>query len=101
MSVLVIGKFHGDTAVFRETIATRTEELEKMAGMAQAAGALHHRFGVGDGVVFLVDEWESVEQFQQFFGQPDVQAFVASAGADMTVPPEINVTEAVASADQF
>jgi hypothetical protein len=24
----------------------------------------------------LVDEWESVEQFQQFFSNPELQAFI-------------------------
>jgi len=48
----------------------------------------------------LVDEWESVEQFQQFFSDPDLQAFIGSIGA-APVPPEITVTEAVDSPDQY
>ena len=27
------------------------------------------------------DEWESVEHFQQFFGNPELQAFIGSVGA--------------------
>jgi quinol monooxygenase YgiN len=50
--------------------------------------------------VVLVDEWESVEQFQQFFSNPDLQAFIGSVGA-APAPPEITVSEAVASSDQF
>jgi hypothetical protein len=80
MSVLVIGKFQGDTA--------------------RSAGAIHHRFGIGDGFVLIVDEWGSVEQFQQFFSNPELQAFIGSVGA-APAPPEITVSEAVTSSDQF
>ena len=72
----------------------------KISDTARSAGAIHHRFGIGDGVVLVVDEWESVEHFQQFFADPSLQAFITSTGAAQA-PPEIIVTEAVASPDQF
>ena len=100
MSVLVIGKFKGDTAKFRQALAERADEFAKIADGARTVGALHHRFGVGDGYVLVVDEWESVEHFQKFFADPDLQAFIGSIGADPE-PPEMIVTEAVASPDQF
>ena len=100
MSVLVIGKFQGDTATFRQALTDRADEFAKIADEARSAGALHHRFGIGDGFVVLVDEWQSVEQFQQFFANPDLQAFIGSNGA-APVPPEITVTEAITSPDQF
>jgi quinol monooxygenase YgiN len=55
----------------------------------------------GDGTVVIVDEWETVEQFQQFFSAPELQAFVASAGGDTSSPPQVIVAQAVSSADQF
>ena len=100
MSVLVIGKFQGDTAKFRQALAERGDEFAKFVDIARAAGALHHRFGIGDGFVVVQDEWESAEQFQRFFADPSLQAFVASIGAD-PVPPEFIVCEAVSSSDQF
>lgn len=100
MSVLVIGKFQGDTAKFRQSLTDRADEYAKIADMSRSAGAMHHRFGIGDGFVVLVDEWESIEQFQQFFTNPDLQAFIGSVGA-APAPPELIITEAVASADQF
>ena len=48
----------------------------------------------------IVDEWDRAEHFQQFFANPDLQAFIGSAGA-APQPPQLTVTEAVASADQF
>jgi quinol monooxygenase YgiN len=100
MSVLVIGKFQADTAKFRKALTDRADEFAKIADTSRSAGAIHHRFGIGDGIVVLVDEWESVEQFQQFFANPDLQAFIGSIGAT-PAPPEITVTEAIASSDQF
>jgi quinol monooxygenase YgiN len=100
MSVLVIAKFQGDTAKFRQSLVDRADEFEKTTDQARAAGGIHHRFGVGDGFVVVVDEWESVEKFQQFFANPELQAFIGSIGADPG-PPEITVAEAVASPDQY
>jgi len=100
MSVLVIGKFQGDTAKFQQSLIDRADEFAKIADAAKAQGGLHHRFGVGDGYVVIVDEWGSVEEFQQFFGNPDLQAFIGSIGAD-PAPPEIIVAEAVTSPDQY
>jgi hypothetical protein len=100
MSVLVIGKFQGDTAKFRQALADRTGEFAKISDMSRSVGAIHHRFGIGDGFVVIVDEWETVEQFQQFFSNPELQAFIGSVGA-APAPPEITISEAVASADQF
>jgi hypothetical protein len=99
MSVLVIGKFPGDTAAFTKVMGERTDELVSLAAEARAAGAIHHRFGVGDGFVVIVDEWERPEQFQQFFAREDIQALVAEMGASGS--PEITISEAISSPDQF
>ncbi len=100
MSVLVIAKFQGDTAKFRQALADRGDEFAKIVDTAKAAGAIHHRFGIGDGFVVVQDEWESAEQFQRFFADPSLQEFIASTGA-APEPPEVIVAEAVSSADQF
>jgi quinol monooxygenase YgiN len=100
MSVLVVVKFQGDTVAFRQALADRNDEFAKISEQARAAGGIHHRFGLGDGFVVIVDEWQSVADFEQFFGQPDLQAFIGSIGA-APVPPEITVTEAISSPDQY
>jgi len=100
MSVLVITKFHGDTAKFRQALADRGDEFAKIVDTARAAGAIHHRFGIGDDFVVVQDEWESAEQFQRFFADPGLQEFIASTGA-APAPPEVIVCEAVSSPDQF
>jgi quinol monooxygenase YgiN len=81
MSVLIVGKFQGDTAKFQQALAERADEFARIGEHARTVGAIHHRFGVGDGFVVVVDEWDTVEQFQQFFADPQMQAFIASVGA--------------------
>ena len=100
MSVLVIGKFQGDTAVFRQALTDRAGEFAKISEMARSEGGIHHRFGVGDGFVVIVDEWETAEQFQRFFSNPDLQAFIGTVGA-APGPPEITIAEPVVSPDQY
>ena len=100
MSVLIVGKFQGDTAKVRQAFVDRADEFVKIADEAKGAGAIHHRFGIGDGMVMIVDEWESVEKFEKFFSNPDLQVFIGSIGA-APAPPELTVTEAVTTPDQF
>jgi quinol monooxygenase YgiN len=100
MSVLIIGKFQGDTVKFRQALADRADEFAKIADTARARGGIHHRFGIGDGFVVIIDEWETATHFQQFFSDPGLQEFIGSTGAD-PAPPEITVVDAVASPDQY
>jgi quinol monooxygenase YgiN len=100
MSVLVIAKIQGDTAKFRKSLADRSDEFAKIVNDSKAAGAIHHRFGMGDGFVLVQDEWDSAEHFQQFFSDPSLQAFIASVGG-APAPPEVIVCEAVKSSDEF
>jgi hypothetical protein len=100
VSVLIVAKFQGDTAKFRQALAGRGDEFAKIGESARLEGAIHHRFGIGDGFVVVVDEWESAEHFQKFFANPDLQAFIGSVGA-APEPPELIIAEAVGSPDQY
>jgi hypothetical protein len=94
MSVLVIIKFAGDSATFRQALTERTAEFQKIADTARAQGCIHHQFGIGEDFALVVDEWESVEQFQQFFADPELQAFIATTGA-RPEPPQTIVADAL------
>jgi hypothetical protein len=100
MSTLIVGKFAGDTDKFRQALEQRGDEFAAIGERARQSGCLHHRFGIGDGYVTVVDEWESPEHFQRFFGDPELQAFIASTGA-ASEPPELMFTDAVSSPDEF
>jgi len=100
MSVLVVGKFQGDTAKFRQALIERGTEFAQIADRARESGAMHHRFGIGDGFVMIIDEWESPEHFQKFFSDPSLREFIGSVGAS-PAPPEVTITESIGSPDQF
>ena len=100
MSVLVIGKFKGDTAKFQQALVDRADEFAKISEASKAVGGLHHRFGIGDGYVLIVDEWQSVGDFQKFMANPELQAFIGSVGG-APEPPEVIVAEAISSPDEF
>jgi hypothetical protein len=99
VSVLIVSKFFGDTDAFRRALTERADDLRKFGERSRTSGAIHHRFGVGDGFVLVVDEWASVDQFQAFMANPELQAFVAEVGA--AGQPEVTVCQAVDSPDQF
>lgn len=99
MSVLVTGKFPADVATFRQAQADRAADFAAMGEQARAAGGIHHRFGIGDGFVVVVDEWESPQAFEQFFSRPELQEFIGAIGGAGT--PDITISEAITSPDQY
>jgi quinol monooxygenase YgiN len=101
MSYLVTMKVPGDLGVFTKALVERADEFRAVADKARAAGALHHRFGLGDGYVHVIDEWEAINAFESFFNEPTMQAFIGSIGGDTSAPPEMVISEAVSSPDQF
>ena len=100
MSVIVTMRVSGDTAQFRRWVESSGDFMRKIRGDAQAVGCIHHRFGVGDGFVIIVDEWDSVESFQKFFQtNEDIPRAMQEAGAQGE--PEFTFAEAISTADQF
>lgn len=98
MSVIITMRVPGDTDQFRRWV----NDEERMAGFrerGQAAGALHHRFAVGEGFVLVVDEWESVDQYERFIGELQAEGVFAEAGAQGE--PQVTIAEAITTADQY
>jgi hypothetical protein len=99
MSVLVSIRFSGDVDKFRSLMESDPGRFRQIADRARQVGAIHHQFAVGEGFVLVQDEWESAEAFQGFFGDPQIGAIVADAGA--TGEPEAWIAEAIDSPDKF
>jgi heme-degrading monooxygenase HmoA len=100
MSVLVTVRVAGDTDRFRNFIANEGERLRPIGEAARGVGCIHHRFSVGDGFVLVVDEWESAQQFQQFFeSNEEIPVIIRDSGGQG--PPEVTIAEAVETPDQF
>ena len=100
MSVLVTMKVPGDIDVFSKSLQERADEFAAIAERAKPHGALHHQFGIGPDYVLVVDEWESAEQFEAFFANPELHSFIGSVGGDAAAS-EITVTTSVDSPDRF
>jgi len=99
MSVLVTIRVSGDVAKFRQIMDNEPDRFSSIADVSKTSGAIHHRFGIGDGFVLVVDEWESAEAFQTFFKSPEIAQIMAESGAQGE--PEITFAEAIESPDQF
>ena len=99
MSVIVVIKFSGDTGVFRESLSARSADFVRFEQESRAQGAIHHRFGIGDGYVLVVDEWDSMARFERFLAIPELQAFISAVGASGV--PEVIVAEATSSPGEF
>lgn len=101
MSIIVGVKVFADTNTFTTSLDERADEFRAISARAKDAGAIHHRFGLGDGFVFVIDEWESAAAFEKFFSDPELQAFVGSIGGDPNKAAEITIGESINSPDQF
>lgn len=101
MSVVVSLAMRGDTALFEKSLTDRADDFVRISDGARKAGAIHHRFAIGDGFVLVQDEWESAEQFQAFFADADLQKFIVDVGGDMSAELNLSIARPVSSADQF
>ena len=100
MSVIVIGRMKADPAAVQKLWADREADFMTVQTEAKAAGALHHRWGLGDGEVVIIDEWPDGASFQNFFGgNAIIPSLMQEAG--ITAPPEFTIVEAATGPDQF
>ena len=99
MSVLVTIKAAADTEQFRRFTETDGDLMVKIANDGKAQGAIHHRFGIGDGFVFVSDEWADAESFQRFFASEDIATAMQRGG--IQGEPEVTIVEAIETPDQF
>jgi len=100
MSVLVIGRMTVDPANVAKLWVDRKADFERVAANAKAAGALHHRWGFGDSVVLIVDEWPDAESFQKFFQSETIIPELMQAGG-VQGAPEFEIVEAREAPDSF
>lgn len=99
MSVLVVIKIPADTKKFEAFAAANKAILREFEDQGKALGAVHHRFGVGDGVIFVIDEWGTREEFEAFFANPQMASVMQEAGA--MGAPAFEFYEAIDTTDEF
>jgi heme-degrading monooxygenase HmoA len=102
MAVLMTLRISGDADRIEEVLKRDRMRLTVLAERAKDKGALHHRFYAnedGSGVL-VVDEWDTAEAFQQFFGESsDIGAMMAEAG--VTSEPEAAFWRELDTPDKF
>ena len=94
MSVMMVLKVQADTDAFRSYVDSHAAELEQLSEDAKNQGGIHHRFAVGDGILLVINEWESADSFMSFFQGNEVVAEVMRA-AGAQGEPEISIGEAI------
>jgi heme-degrading monooxygenase HmoA len=101
MSVVVIARFPvADVAKAKQAFTSQAALLEEVTEDSKKLGCEHHRFVEGDAEMIVIDQWQSVEGFQQFFeANPKVQQI--SEAAEVQGPPKIEIFRAVEVAGTF
>jgi hypothetical protein len=99
MTVIVTISAPADTERFRQYAESHGDLLRGISDKARAQGCVSHVFALGDGEVFVVDEWGSGEQFQQFFADPQIAEVMQASG--IQGEPKISVREALDTADRI
>jgi hypothetical protein len=70
-----------DVAEAVDALRARVARLEEMTESNNKAGNLAHRVASGDGEIVIVDEWETVKQFQSLYAESaDVEHLSAELG---------------------
>ena len=95
MSVVVTVKFPvADVAEAIKGLHVNASFFEEKTASANGGGLISHRFVSGDDELMVIDEWQSAEQFHNFFAaNPKIGDVMASIG--MNGEPTISVYEAV------
>ena len=101
MSVLVITTVTADVATFEKVMGENADTMRAIADDARARGAQRHLFADdGAGHLLIVDEWDSRESFDAFFGShEDVGKLMAEVG--VTTPPSTVSYRVLESVDKF
>lgn len=100
MSVMIIARVKGDPEKIKQVFAEHASDMETVSSAGKAAGAISHRFLEGDGEIIIHDEWDTAENFEQFFSsQPMIGQMMAEAG--VTGPPDVSVYKVLTTAGDF
>jgi non-canonical (house-cleaning) NTP pyrophosphatase len=102
MSVIIMTRFEVDPSVMQEVAnGQHSETLKHIAEVGKQSGAIHHMFVQGDdGAIYALDEWESEDQYHQFFdNQDDIKRVMADAR--VTAQPVSSTYRTISTPDAF
>jgi hypothetical protein len=95
VSVIVTVQFPvADIAKALQDLHDNATFFEETTARTKGAGVISHRFVAGEGELLVIDEWETEEQFHNFFSaNSDIPEVMASIG--MTGAPTISVYQSI------
>lgn len=100
MPITVIVRIAADPAAWQQYSAANRDQMARIAAEAKESGCVSHFFAAGDGEVVAVDEWETAEQCQQFFGnQAEIPEVMRGVGA--TEPPQVAIYQKLDTGGDF
>ena len=67
MSTIVLIKFHGDQGRLEAMMQDRPATFETLAAEVRRHGCVHHRTTVRGNELLVIDEWNSVADFDTFY----------------------------------
>lgn len=100
MSVFVTLSVQADPAKVEQVLQANADRVQGITDQAKSLGAIHHQFLGGDGVVMVLDEWDSPESFQKFFdNNTDIPALMQEMG--VTSAPDVKIWNKLDTGDDF
>jgi hypothetical protein len=102
MSVVIMTKFEVEPSVLEELAnGQHADTLRRLADVGKRSGAIHHQFVQDeDGAIYTLDEWESEDQYHQFFdNQDDIKRVMADAR--VTAQPVSSTYRTISTPDAF
>jgi heme-degrading monooxygenase HmoA len=100
MSVFVTLTVEADPDKAAQVMQANEARTQKINDHARGLGCIHHRFVGGDGVMMVMDEWDSADSFYKFFeSDTDIPALLKDAGVSSA--PDIKIWNRMDSRDEF
>jgi quinol monooxygenase YgiN len=101
MSTIVIAKYRADPDKFRSLVEAKEVDFTSVARSRLAKGCISHRYAVGRGVVYVIDEWPSVEAYNDHWETAQGWSHEVAVEAGLLEPPEVTFLDVVPDPGAF
>ena len=101
MSVVMTLRATGDAGALERYASENPQLMQEITERAKGHGLIsHHFYTDGDGTVMVIDEWETAEGFQAFFGSsPEIPEMMMASG--VSAQPEITYWREMNTGDAY
>jgi quinol monooxygenase YgiN len=101
VSTIVIAKYRADPARFKKLVKSADIDFTAVARSRMAKGCISHRYAVGDDVVYVIDEWPSIEEYNDHLPSGQGWPHEVAIEAGLEEPPETIFMEVVPDPGAF